>query len=335
MKRTLFVFLFLFPVLLSAQFRIVGTGLFTTVNDSTYRAKIDFRPDLTGFSYNPTQMNDSMYVLSQRGQLYRLDSFYNATFSSAFIVVVEKNGNWGSPVGQVMVFQNNSSLAAPQAVYGANGATAGMQAGVDTWNALLLKVVADSASYWNEAYSSIVDSIWFDGTTTKTLNMAQRGGDTLSASFVITGGADSLYVAENTGTTLLTNGDTLDLTAYPTMPFDSVTFNINEGDASEQELKYSAEKGYLQYGGLDSVQIPLLPGIWYVRNDDSVTVSKGMVVRASGTLGASGRIKVKRMIADGSIPAMYVLGIAMHDIAVGADGYVMTQGKIRKVNTQA
>lgn len=119
------------------------------------------------------------------------------------------------------------------------------------------------------------------------------------------------------------------------MPFDSVTFNINEGDASEQELKYSAEKGYLQYGGLDSVQIPLLPGIWYVRNDTSVTIPKGTVVRASGTLGASGRIKVKHMIADGSIPAMYVLGIAMQDIAVGADGYVMTQGKIRQVNTTA
>ncbi|NBW18856.1 MAG: hypothetical protein EBR82_63870, partial [Caulobacteraceae bacterium] len=119
------------------------------------------------------------------------------------------------------------------------------------------------------------------------------------------------------------------------MPFDSVTFNINEGDASEQELKYSADKGYLQYGGLDSVQIPLLPGIWYVRNDTSVTIPKGTVVRASGTLGASGRIKVKHMIANGTIPAMYVLGIAMQDIAVGADGYVMTQGKIRQVNTQA
>ncbi len=120
-----------------------------------------------------------------------------------------------------------------------------------------------------------------------------------------------------------------------TMPFDSITFNINEGDASEQELKYSADKGYLQYGGVDSVQIPILPGIWYVRNDTSVTIPKGTVVRASGTLGASGRIKVKHMIANGSIPAMYVLGIAMQDIAVGADGYVMTQGKIRQVNTTA
>lgn len=120
-----------------------------------------------------------------------------------------------------------------------------------------------------------------------------------------------------------------------TMPFDSVTFNVNETDASLRELKYSEEKGYLQYGGQDSVQIPLLPGIWYVRNDTSVTIPKGTVVRATGTLGASGRIKVKHMIANGSIDAMYILGIAMQDIAVGADGYVMTQGKIRQVNTQA
>ena len=120
-----------------------------------------------------------------------------------------------------------------------------------------------------------------------------------------------------------------------TMPFDSVTFNVNETDASLRELKYSEEKGYLQYGGLDSVQIPLLPGIWYVRNDTSVTIPKGTVVRATGALGASGRIKVKHMIANGSIDAMYILGIAMQDIAVGADGYAMSQGKIRKINTQA
>jgi len=120
-----------------------------------------------------------------------------------------------------------------------------------------------------------------------------------------------------------------------TMPFDSVTFNVNETDASLRELKYSEEKGYLQYGGQDSVQIPILPGIWYVRNDTSVTIPKGTVLRATGTLGASGRIKVKHMIANGSIDAMYILGIAMHDIAVGADGYAMSQGKIRQVNTQA
>jgi len=120
-----------------------------------------------------------------------------------------------------------------------------------------------------------------------------------------------------------------------TMPFDAVTFNVNNTDAAERELKYSDERAQLQYGGLDGVQIPLLPGIWYVRNDTSVTIPKGKVVRATGTLGASGRIKVKHMIANGSISAMYVLGIAMQDIAVGADGYVMTQGKIRQVNTTA
>ena len=69
MRKTIFHIVFsLLPVLAIGQFRIVGTGLFTKVNDSTYTAAIQFRPDLTGNAYNPTKMvSDSMYVLSQRG----------------------------------------------------------------------------------------------------------------------------------------------------------------------------------------------------------------------------------------------------------------------------
>ena len=120
-----------------------------------------------------------------------------------------------------------------------------------------------------------------------------------------------------------------------TMPFDSVTFNDNQADADNAELKYNADIGSLIYGGNDGTQLPILPGHWYVRNDTSVTLTKGTVVRASGTLGNSGRIKVKHMIGNGTIPAMYILGIVAKDIAPGADGYVMFYGKLRGVNTQA
>lgn len=119
------------------------------------------------------------------------------------------------------------------------------------------------------------------------------------------------------------------------MPVDSITFNNNESDPDSLELQYNYDKGSLVYGANGGVEIPILPGHWYVRNDTSVTLTKGTVVRATGTLGNSGRIKVKHMIADGSIDAMYLLGIAAHDIAPGADGYVMWQGKIRKINTNA
>jgi hypothetical protein len=119
------------------------------------------------------------------------------------------------------------------------------------------------------------------------------------------------------------------------LPTDSITFNNNESDPDSLELQYNYDKGSLVYGANGGVEIPILPGHWFVRNDTTVTLTKGTVVRATGTLGASGRIKVKHMIADGSIDAMYLLGIAAHDIAPGADGYVMSQGKIRKINTNA
>ena len=45
-----------------------------------------------------------------------------------------------------------------------------------------------------------------------------------------------------------------------TMPFDSVTFNDNQADADNAELKYNADIGSLIYGGNDGTQLPILPG---------------------------------------------------------------------------
>ena len=121
--------------------------------------------------------------------------------------------------------------------------------------------------------------------------------------------------------------------AYAIQPFDSVVFNNNEGDADSAELKYNADIGSLVYGANDGAQIPVLPGHWYVRNDTSVTLTKGTLVRAVGTIGASGRVKVRHMIGDNSISAEYVMGIVVKDIPAGEDGYIMFYGKIRKLNT--
>ena len=73
----------------------------------------------------------------------------------------------------------------------------------------------------------------------------------------------------------------------------------------------------------------------HVKNQSGATIPDGAPVYATGTLGASGRITVAPMIADGSIPAKYFLGIATETIANGADGKVTTFGKIRGLNTSA
>ena len=74
---------------------------------------------------------------------------------------------------------------------------------------------------------------------------------------------------------------------------------------------------------------------WYVKNQSGATIPKGKAVMAVGTLGASGRILIDEMVANGSISSKFLLGITAEDIANGADGFVMNIGKLRQVNTLA
>lgn len=73
----------------------------------------------------------------------------------------------------------------------------------------------------------------------------------------------------------------------------------------------------------------------HARNNTASIITKGTAVYATGTLGASGRITVAPMIADGTIAGRLFIGLAAEDIAIGTDGQVMTFGKIRQINTNA
>lgn len=73
----------------------------------------------------------------------------------------------------------------------------------------------------------------------------------------------------------------------------------------------------------------------HARNDTGTLIPNGTAVMATGTLGASGRITVAPMIADGSIPARFFIGLTTEDIDPGTDGKVTTFGKISHVNTAA
>lgn len=72
------------------------------------------------------------------------------------------------------------------------------------------------------------------------------------------------------------------------------------------------------------------------RNDsNTVAIPKGTPVMFAGTVGNSGRLKVKPMIADGSQPGYLFFGVAEQAIAGASDGFVTTFGKIRGINTTA
>jgi hypothetical protein len=70
-----------------------------------------------------------------------------------------------------------------------------------------------------------------------------------------------------------------------------------------------------------------------VKNDDSVTLTKGMVVYTSGANGTN--ILVKRAGAGSEATSSQVLGFVEADIAVNAFGYIVNAGLVAGINTSA
>lgn len=127
-----------------SQFRMIGSGSWSTVNDSTFSSTVTIQSDLTANGFLPTGITDSMFIFTQTGQRYRISSAINLTFSSADLTIVESGGDWGTPVGQVMIYEDNERTAVPSIPFGATGATAKMQEAVDSYNSTLIGSVASS-----------------------------------------------------------------------------------------------------------------------------------------------------------------------------------------------
>lgn len=102
------------------------------------------------------------------------------------------------------------------------------------------------------------------------------------------------------------------------------------------KLKWNVDTGTLDLGmgypdvvqqvGMDTFYPP-------VKNQTGVTILKGTAVMAVGTLGASGRILIAPAVANGTVPARFILGILSQDIADGEDGVVTWFGELRGFNT--
>jgi hypothetical protein len=99
-------------------------------------------------------------------------------------------------------------------------------------------------------------------------------------------------------------------------------------------MRWDYELGTVVLGMYDAVPNELgFKNFWLVKNQTGSTITKGSLVYANGTVGASGRITIAKFIANGTIDAKLLLGITAHDLTNGEDGYVISFGKIRQVNT--
>ena len=119
----------------------------------------------------------------------------------------------------------------------------------------------------------------------------------------------------------------------PHVQFDPA---ISAPSTSIYSLTKDPDFHLLNYQFLSALGLKVpMDDVWAVKNQTGSLIPKGTSLRSVGTVGASGRMLVAPMIADGSISPKYLLGVAPIDIPNGSDSVVFAKGKIKKFNTAA
>lgn len=109
--------------------------------------------------------------------------------------------------------------------------------------------------------------------TTPTLDQVTTAGDT-TINTIDVGGVTSDYVL-------------FDTAATPTLVQGMMSWDVDRSTVAVQLNGVSAKLGQDNF--------------WYVKNQTGSTIPKGKAVMVVGTLGASGRILIDEMVADGSV----------------------------------
>ena len=164
-------------------------------------------------------------------------------------------------------------------------------------------------------------------TVTKPTSYADKN---VKAYLVLDSVTGSIYVWKQGAWASLVGGGSF------TQPVDSLFFDtsVSPNNVDTAKMRWDSELGTVVLGMYDAVPNEIgFKNFWLVKNQTGSTITKGSLVYANGTVGASGRITVAKFIANGSIDAKLLLGITAHDLSNGEDGYVISFGKIRQVNT--
>jgi hypothetical protein len=164
-------------------------------------------------------------------------------------------------------------------------------------------------------------------TVTKPTSYADKN---VKAYLVLDSVTGSIYVWKQGAWASLVGGGSF------TQPVDSLFFDtsVSPNNVDTAKMRWDYELGTVVLGMYDKVPNEIgFKNFWLVKNQTGSTITKGSLVYANGTVGASGRITVAKFIANGTIDAKLLLGITAHDLSNGEDGYVISFGKIRQVNT--
>lgn len=196
-----------------------------------------------------------------------------------------------------------------------------------------LALLSDINNTYTTGTTLVGTTLYFDRTdslSAYTADLSLLSTDTYLTGQTFTN--DTLISTLNDGSTATTVINT-----FTEVNTDILNFNTGyTGDTIVEGRMYWDEENQTVSLGLHNGEVSLQLGQelhYLIKNQSGATIENGRVVRATGTLGSSGRILGEYMIADGSIPAKFTLGIATENILNGDDGYVTEFGLVRGINT--
>lgn len=147
---------------------------------------------------------------------------------------------------------------------------------------------------------------------------------------------DSLYDVDTSGITqggLIRYDETAGWKAYDFTNNDKLGFDLAGSLISTGEMAWNPDEGTLDIGlNNGSVLQVGQENNRLVRNATGSTILNGTVVMFDGTVGNSGRVKVKPYTGVKGTE-MYIYGVTTQDILSGSDGYITIEGKVRNINT--
>lgn len=116
---------------------------------------------------------------------------------------------------------------------------------------------------------------------------------------------------------------------------DYIDFNrVGPHVAAARRMQWNEDDGTIDVGMNADVMLQVGQEMhYYAKNTSGVDIANGTPVMFTGTLGASGKLTFGKAVADGSFPAIYMMGVATEDIANNGFGYITSFGKVRGFNT--
>lgn len=116
---------------------------------------------------------------------------------------------------------------------------------------------------------------------------------------------------------------------------DYIDFNrIGPHVAAARRMQWNEDDGTIDVGMNDNVMLQVGQEMhYYAKNTSGGDILNGTPVMFTGALGASGKLTFGKAVADGSAPAIYMMGVATEDIANNGFGYITSFGKVRGFNT--